>query len=282
MQLLGQIQNERAARALSDYLVTQNIQHDVHPVKLDENGSIQLFQFFAAESVAAKAQRIFDEFVENPNQSKYLAASWQAGVTEGVSPQTLGLNKIWQGAGRFTQVITVICAGLFIAALMGFGPAYYQQLSFSFDLSQPYRLLTPILMHGSVLHILFNLSWWWYLGGRVEKTLGWQSLIIITLISGLVSNIAQAVLVGSNFVGLSGVVYALAGFTWFCGRFHGSKYLSLPNNIFIFLLIWMALGFAEVLPVRMANWAHLGGLLSGMALAYFMVKPKTSAKKDDL
>jgi GlpG protein len=40
------------------------------------------------------------------------------------------------------------------------------------------------------------------------------------------------------------------------------------NGIIGFMLIWLVLGFADMLFVSMANWAHLGGLLSGMAYAF--------------
>jgi len=46
------------------------------------------------------------------------------------------------------------------------------------------------------------------------------------------------------------------------------------------MVVWMLLGFAEVLPISMANWAHLFGLLSGMLLAKILVKPE--AKHTDL
>jgi GlpG protein len=38
------------------------------------------------------------------------------------------------------------------------------------------------------------------------------------------------------------------------------------------MLIWLALGFADVLFVSMANWAHLFGLLSGAALGFVSAK----------
>ncbi|VED45788.1 Rhomboid protease glpG [Raoultella terrigena] len=36
-----------------------------------------------------------------------------------------------------------------------------------------WRYFSHALMHFSLMHILFNLLWWWYLGGAVEKT-DWQ------------------------------------------------------------------------------------------------------------
>ena len=75
-----------------------------------------------------------------------------------------------------------------------------------------WRYFTHALMHFSVMHILFNLLWWWYLGGAVEKRLGSGKLIVITLISALLSGYVQHKFSGPWFGGLSGVVYALMGY----------------------------------------------------------------------
>ncbi|MFP3427156.1 rhomboid family intramembrane serine protease, partial [Pseudoalteromonas sp. SIMBA_162] len=40
------------------------------------------------------------------------------------------------------------------------------------------------------------------------------------------------------------------------------------TSIIGFMRVWLGLGFADVLVIGMANWAHLGGLVSGMAFAY--------------
>jgi membrane associated rhomboid family serine protease len=45
--------------------------------------------------------------------------------------------------------------------------------------------------------------------------------------------------------------------------------LALPQSALVVLLVWLALGFTGAMP-GMANFAHLGGLLSG---ALFGVRP---------
>ena len=60
----------------------------------------------------------------------------------------------------------------------------------------------------TALYILFNLMWWWYLGGAVEKRLGSGKLFVIMLISALLSGWLQAKFSGIWFGGLSGVGYA--------------------------------------------------------------------------
>ena len=54
-----------------------------------------------------------------------------------------------------------------------------------------WRLITPVFLHGSFLHILFNMLWLWMLGRQVEeRTKKWQ-YISVSLIIGVVSNTLQ-------------------------------------------------------------------------------------------
>jgi GlpG protein len=74
---------------------------------------------------------------------------------------------------------------------------------------------------------------------------------------------------------MSGVVYGLFGYLWIRGRFDPTFGVALPRSTVIILLAWMALGFAGFM--RMANIAHLGGLLVGMvwaALAVFRARSR--------
>ena len=114
--------------------------------------------------------------------------------------------------------------------------------------------------------------WWWQLGGSIEKTLGKAALINILFISAIVSNVGQFLVSGANFGGLSGVVYALVGFVWWFGYLAPERGLSLSKPIVGFLLFWLVLGFVDLLPVNVANTAHLLGLVSGCLFALFTVK----------
>jgi len=275
MLFIGHIENKRAAQALSDYLSLQKIEHQVESEQVESSQSlIPRYNFYVASTQAHVAQHLFNEFIANPNQEKFLAASWQVGkVTKG-QKANLGLSRIWAVTGPITKFITLLCVFVYIASLAGYFGWIRTNFYYGWQASEIYRLVTPAFIHFSVLHILFNLCWWWYLGGRVEKILGKQTLITVLILSAIVSNTAQALLVNGNFGGLSGVNYALAGFVWYCGTIYKSKSLMLPNNIFIFLVVWLLLGFVEVLPISMANWAHLFGLLSGLMLARLLVKPE--------
>lgn len=274
MQRLASIGNQRAAQAFTDYLILQRIPSELTELPATPESANQ-WQIWVTSEHFEQAQLLFQDFIANPTDQKYLEASWQVGKPQNDQTQSFGLLRIWRSAGGLTRFITLLCLSVFILSIFGFYGVIRNNFSFSWDLGEFYRLITPAFIHLSAMHIAFNLCFWWYLGGQVERVLGKQTLLTIVILSALMSNLAQAWLVGTNFAGLSGVNYALAGFTWYCGTFYRSQSISLPNNIFGFLVVWMLIGFADVLPVSMANWAHLFGLIAGLGLARILVKPQT-------
>ena len=270
MTYIGELGSQRACLAFCDYLKVKNL-----TFRVDErhDSGLITYTIYAPEQDAQEVELAFNNFISNPNREEYLNASWQ--LAEPAQPsanQSLGLSNIWSSVGFFTRLIAGLCILIFVLSYLGWYREVFFALKFDWLWTEPYRLITPAIMHLSAVHLLFNLAWWWYLGGRVEKTLGYQTLIQVFLISALASNVLQVLLVNDQFAGLSGVNYALAGFVWVCGTVHKSTRLYLPNNLFVFLIVWMLVGFVDVLPIPMANWAHLGGLLAGMLLGLLLVK----------
>ena len=270
MFTLHHFHNLRAAQAFSDYLnalnIKNNIQHDefTYPILVEQD---------AQQDLAKKELALF---LQNPNDRKYLSASWQTGSTTKSSAHgayldsNLIANFISRG-GLISHSIFLFC--LFIYALSSFGFLNPMQSVFAFFINQPFdysqswRFITPAFLHFSLLHIVFNLLWWWELAGVVEKHHGKLRLILLFLFTAIASNLAQYYLVGPYFGGLSGVVYGLVGYCWLSGKLNKNSKVSLPNSYFIFLLGWLALGFINILPVNVANYAHLVGLLAGLFLA---------------
>ncbi|WP_413700403.1 rhomboid family intramembrane serine protease [Psychromonas sp. KJ10-10] len=121
---------------------------------------------------------------------------------------------------------------------------------------------------------MFNLLWWWQLAGLVEKKQGKQRLLILFIFSAVASNLAQYFLVGPYFGGLSGVVYALVGYCWLLGKLKSNSNIYLADSYFMFLIFWLVLGFIDLLPMNVANYAHLAGLLAGLMLAFLTNKLK--------
>lgn len=277
MTTLHQFEHLRLAQALSDYLTGLGI-----------NNIIQENEFYyeillTQGSQFAQAQQELNEFLANPNQNKYLAASWQTGHVKQDSPQlkyeaaSLIINLKNQG-GVVTHCIFAICLLIYALLELGFFKQITSALSFfthqPFNGLQSWRFITPAFLHFSVLHIVFNLMWWSQLGGLIELQQGKQRLIILFLFSAIASNLAQFFLVGPAFGGLSGVVYGLVGYCWLYGTLHKNSKVKLNNSMFLFLLGWLVLGFVDVLPFNIANYAHLIGLFAGLITAAICSKLK--------
>ena len=135
---------------------------------------------------------------------------------------------------------------------------------------QPWRLISPMLLHFGWLHLVFNVLWWLDLGRRIERQSKFL-LVALLLVTSLAANVAQAWQVASLFGGLSGVIYGLLGYIWVMDRYNPVRY-HLPQNILIFMLLWLLLGISGLFPALgfgdMANMAHLGGLVAGVALGF--------------
>ena len=133
--------------------------------------------------------------------------------------------------------------------------------------NQWWRLISPMFIHFSFAHLAFNCFWVYILGEKIEKINGSLIFMILVLISSIVSNLSQFYWTSSNlFGGLSGVIYGLLGFCLI--EEMESKYdlYGLPPALYLFMIIWLILGFMGILDLfgfgSVANFAHLGGLIS--------------------
>jgi GlpG protein len=145
-------------------------------------------------------------------------------------------------------------------------------LAFTEPRADPWRLVTPAFLHFSWLHIVFNCLWTWELGRRIELTVGSLSTAGLFLVIAMVSNVAQFLFGGAGlFGGMSGVVYGFLGFGWVGDRLNPRWSMALPPGVVVFMIGWLVicvLGVVEVLGFgAIANAAHIGGLLSGAAIA---------------
>ncbi|MBR04729.1 MAG: rhomboid family intramembrane serine protease GlpG [Alteromonas sp.] len=264
------------AHLLANFLTSQHIQAAV--VQHDKEFVVVLDNHDHLD----RAKIIADGFLANPTDPKYQQAAWDSGKNVRLAPSGNGFSvgNIIADAVKapFTSVVFILCVAVYLLSLFGlFAPIAQHLLMQPFSiLSQNHewwRLLGPAFIHFSALHIIFNLLWWGMLGAKIERILGMSMLLIVFLVSATISNAAQALFsdpVQGNlflFGGLSGVVYAVMGFVWWLGWLRPSWGLSLPNSIVGFMLVWLVLGYADILWVNMANAAHTAGLISGCLLA---------------
>lgn len=145
----------------------------------------------------------------------------------------------------------------------------YDSLLVMLSSGQWWRLITPIFLHFSLLHILFNLLWVWVVGQRIELVQGGKALLALVLFSGLASNFAQYLTSGPMFGGMSGAVFGLLAYTWIWDRMERRSRFGLPPALMGLMVLWLVLGYTGVLEGlglgAIANTAHLVGMLAGLA-----------------
>lgn len=163
----------------------------------------------------------------------------------------------------------VISATAFLAAATTL--AWWAGADVSFMLQTPelrngqlWRLLTGCLLHGNVLHLVFNLYWLWVFGTLVESRLGPLRTAAILLYLAAGSAAAEyAVLEGG--VGLSGVVYGLFGMLWVLGRRDWRFAGAVDQNTVVLFVVWFFLCIGMTLSgtLPIANIAHGAGAVLG-------------------
>lgn len=239
------------------------------PVTVSEHGS-QLELWLTVASYSAHAKALLQELKHHPELlDQAEPAHTPASASSHATPSLL--KQLLQQSGWFTAgyalLVVLVFAGLQVDALQEpilyallYNPDSFEQLPWA----QPWRLLTPALLHFSAMHILFNVFWWWYLGGRFERYYGSKWLILTYVCVALVSNTAQFMVSGPYFGGLSGVVYGLFGLAVVVAWNRPRHPLFLPRGLIIFMLAWLLLGYTDLLWVNVANTAHTAGLVSGL------------------
>jgi rhomboid protease GluP len=146
-----------------------------------------------------------------------------------------------------------------------------------------WTLLTASWLHGSLLHILFNMMWVRDLGTAMVDFVGTSRTIIIYTISGvagfLLSAVAGVALAGSMIpflrgasytVGASAAVFGLLGAMVHYGR-SGAGSSFVQSTAMRYALILFVFGL--IMP-GVDNFAHAGGFAGGYLTSAFL-KPGT-------
>jgi len=131
------------------------------------------------------------------------------------------------------------------------------------------KMISPMLLHGGIIHLAFNMLWLWEFGRRIEAVQASWSLLVLIFFIALVSNTVQYLYGGSiYFGGMSGVVYGLFSYIWMWQLFDPKKNLSLPGPLIFFLLLSLVVITVINLDF-IADEAHIGGLLTGVVYGAF-------------
>lgn len=149
---------------------------------------------------------------------------------------------------------------------------------------QVWRLVTPIFIHFSVMHIVFNMWVLYVFGSQFEDRRGTRRFALFVLLVAVISNVGQYLFshwfshnpVAAGGGGMSGVNYGLFGYIWIKSRFQPAMGFRLSMFNVLIMFAWLFLGiFREAgadsltfIPTNIGNAAHGIGFVVGVLVAY--------------
>ena len=151
-----------------------------------------------------------------------------------------------------------------------------------FQLNRWWTVLSAAWLHGSLLHIFFNMYWIRQLAAPVADMYGPGRMVIVYTVSSITGFLASSTvgqligpvpLIGGGLftVGASAPIFGLLGALLYYGRRSGSSHvhgqaLSLAAVMFLFGLVMSGVD----------NWAHAGGFGGGYLAGRFLdpLKPE--------
>jgi membrane associated rhomboid family serine protease len=169
---------------------------------------------------------------------------------------------------KVTRAILVICVGVFALSLvLGSFALTFGMIPAAIAQGEWWRLITSTLLHGSILHLLFNMYALYWLGPQLERSLGHVRFAALYVLAALGGSVASYWFSDLNTVsvGASGAIFGLITATIVIGR----EMRSDVSQLVVLLGINVVIGFAQ----PGIDWrAHFGGAITGAAVAFIYTK----------
>ena len=175
-----------------------------------------------------------------------------------------------------TKTLLLICTGVFVVQL------FVSLLDVVFALWPigsgrflPWQVLTYAFLHGSPMHLFFNMFGLWMFGSELERLWGQRRYLQFLAAGALAAGAAQLVITAMTnsvnpTVGASGALYALllAFGMLFPNRVIMPLFPPIPMKARTFVIVFGALELLLGLSGRsgIAHFAHLGGMVGGFLM----------------
>jgi len=129
---------------------------------------------------------------------------------------------------------------------------------------QPWRFLTSVFLHGSVVHLLYNLLALALFGSILEKFIGGRRFLLVFFLSGLLASLVS-VNFYANSLGASGAIYGVLG----CLALIRPRMMvwtyGMPLPMFLAAIIWTIGSVLGIfIPSNIGHIAHLSGIVVGI------------------
>ncbi|HEV2104749.1 MAG TPA: rhomboid family intramembrane serine protease [Candidatus Eisenbacteria bacterium] len=206
--------------------------------------------------------------------------AWQPGMF-GYGP---GVQR-WLGRLDLPNLITLACAALYVASL-ALDPAALLRVRDLFDILAPspgaldalgmtggyalaqgrwWTVFTAVFLHGSLLHILFNMVIMRRYLAIVADLYGAARAWVIFMVAGAAGFVLSDIASGAPTIGASGSIFGVFAALIVYGRRSGQAQAT--QQMWLTALVMFAFGFFYP---SVNNWAHAGGFAGGFVAAEAM------------
>jgi len=182
---------------------------------------------------------------------------------------------------RFTLYIIGICVVLFV--LQNIFPFVTDnfKLTSSLILQQPWTLITSMFLHGSLIHLLYNMLALAIFGLILENEIGSKKFLLVYLAAGIFAGLASIPFYNA-VLGASGAIFGIIGTLTILKPKMQVFALGVPMPMFLAAIIWAALDlFGIFIPSDTANIAHLSGILVGIGIGFIIKQKQPKIRKRD-
>jgi len=132
---------------------------------------------------------------------------------------------------------------------------------------QPWSIITYMFLHGSIMHLLFNMLGLYFLGPRLEARLGGRQFLSLYFVSGVMAAAVSVVFTRAPIIGASGAVFGvLLGYAkyWPRDRLYLMGIVPVEVRVLVIVLTVASLFFGFTGGGgNIAHFAHLGGFVGG-------------------
>ena len=175
-------------------------------------------------------------------------------------------EEVFKTSAKWTKRLIIIIGAIYLLQVLSKSLIGSNWAVIMFGLHPPavangdwWRLITATFLHGSLLHLGFNMLALWILGTQVENYLGSKKFLLLYFVSAIGGSLASFYFSppATFSIGASGAIFGLMGAFIVIGK----KLRADVSQIMVLLLINVVLGFT----VSGIDWrAHLGGLVAGV------------------
>jgi rhomboid protease GluP len=226
-----------------------------------------------------------------------------ASLTFSLAAASRSLSRLLPEQSPMTYGILTVCCAIYVATLMttmrmtGFAMpsggllgifnlgainsrvliGAGASLPLGYNLQQPWRFLTAVFLHGSILHIAFNMWVLMDIGPVVEEMYGSARYFFIFVVTGVGGYVLSS-FIGNFSMGASGALLGLIGVLLAMTMGRRTAGMQMLRSQIIRWLIYI-LVFGLVMR-GIDNWAHAGGFVTGFILGKLMAsRPPVSPEE---